>query len=121
MASQAECRSHEAYLKARLGKHWKAPFVGSTWACFEAWEHLCHAWYLADSRERPLIEASMASLLPVFQSSELPAAKAAIGAAGYEEAEVKLWGRLLPAESFTDEPRIEVEIPIEWEREAATP
>jgi hypothetical protein len=119
MASQAECRSHDTYLKARLGKHWKAPFVGSTWACFEAWQHLCHAWYLADCRERPLIETSMAALLPVFQSSELPAAKAAIGAAGYEAAEEKLWSRLLPAESFTDEPRIEVEIPIEWETEAA--
>ena len=57
----------------------------------------------------------MAALLPVFQSSELPAAKAAI----YEAAEEELWSRLLPAESFTDEPRIEVEIPIEWEREAA--
>ena len=91
MPTKPPCQQLRAYLTRRLGKHWSAPFVGSTWATFEAWCHLCHAWYLADSRERPLIEASMRHLILVFQPSELPAVKAAIGGAGYESAEENLW------------------------------
>lgn len=86
----------DTYLKKRLGKSWSAPFCGSTWATFEAWVALCHAWYLADSRERPFMERALRDLLPIFQQSELPAVRAAIGACGYEQAEDRLWPTLQP-------------------------
>lgn len=85
---------HAAFYKAQLGPSWSAPFVGSTWSAFLAFEQLAATWYMADSREQAYLEVAMRALLPVFQKSELPAVRMAIYAAGHESGMRTLWYRL---------------------------
>jgi hypothetical protein len=93
------------FLNHQLGKSWSGCFTGFSWKALRAFVELVDAWYSADNAHRPHVERAMASLVQVFQQSELQAVRMTIYGCGYEGAMLELWPRIDLAKRYTTTPR----------------